>query len=300
MTAPLPLPAPGPGPTDNVRGAAWMVFSALAFAAMDAIVKVLANQGMPATEIVFFRALFGAVVLAPFVFGGPLGVAVLKTRRPWMHLGRVMAGTAAMMSIFTAVANMPLATATAIAYARPLFLVILAVIFLGEVVRWRRWSATAIGFIGVLLILRPGPEGLNLYALVALAAALFMAIAMVFIKKLSSTERPLTMLAWFTIASIPVSGIPAAFVWQAPTWEQMGLAVLMGVLGSLGQYGVIRAFRVGEASAVVPFDYSHIPMAWAWGFFLFGEQPTVWTWVGTAVVIGSNLYIVHRESRKGR
>lgn len=300
MTAPLPLPAPGPGPTDNVRGAAWMVFSALAFAAMDAIVKVLANQGMPATEIVFFRALFGAIVLAPFVFGGPLGVAVLKTRRPWLHLGRVMAGTAAMMSIFAAVANMSLATATAIAYARPLFLVILAVIFLGEVVRWRRWSATAIGFIGVLLILRPGPEGLNLYALVALAAALFMAIAMVFIKKLSSTERPLTMLAWFTIASIPVSGIPAAFVWQAPTWEQMGLAVLMGVLGSLGQYGVIRAFRVGEASAVVPFDYSHIPMAWAWGFFLFGEQPTVWTWVGTAVVIGSNLYIVHRESRKGR
>lgn len=286
------------GLSPNVRGALWMVGSAIAFSLMGALIKIL-GQELHGFQIAFFRALFGLIAVLPLMFGQG-GIAILRTAHWKLHAFRVVVGTAAMLCIFYAITQMELATATAIAYARPLFLVVLAVLFLGEAVRWRRWAATVVGFLGVLLILRPGAEAVQPAALVALAAAFFMAVAMVCIKKLSGTDRPLAVLVWFAVGTVVTSFLPALWVWQTPTWEMLGLAALMGGLGSLGQYAVIRAFRVGEATAVVPFDYSQIPFAWAWGFLLFAEQPSMWTWVGAAIIVASNIYIVHREARLRR
>ena len=279
----------------NVRGALWMVIAAMAFAAMGGCIKIL-GRDLHGMQVAFFRAAFGFLTVLPIVLRQ--GVGVLATKRWPMHLLRVSSGTAAMLCLFTAITLMPLATATAIAYARPLFLVILAIPFLGEKVRWRRWTATLVGFGGVLLILRPEAGTIEPAALLALSAAGLMAVAMVCIKKLSDTDRPLTMLAWFTIGSVIAAGPFAVSVWQTPTVEQLGIAAIMGALGTLGQYAVIRAFRVGEATAVVPFDYVQIPLAWAWGAFLFGEEVSAWTWVGAGVIMSANLYIVHREARR--
>lgn len=279
----------------NVRGAAWMVVAALVFSAMGACIKIL-GRDLHGMQVAFFRAGFGLLTVLPIVLGQ--GIGVLATRHWRLHALRVGAGTGAMLCIFTAITLMPLATATAIAYARPLFLVVLAIPFLGEVVRWRRWTATLVGFGGVLLILRPGSDAMEPAALLALLAAALMAVAMVCIKTLSATDRPVTLLAWFTIGSVIVAAPFALMVWQTPTLPQLGLAAATGALGTLGQYAVIRAFRVGEATAVVPFDYVHLPMAWAWGALLFAEAVSPWTWVGAAVIMAANLYIVHREARR--
>lgn len=281
----------------NVRGAAWMVVGAVAFAAMGACIKIL-GRDLHGMQVAFFRAGFGLLTVLPIVLSQ--GIGVLATKRWKLHALRVSAGTGAMLCIFTAITLMPLATATAIAYARPLFLVVLAIPFLGETVGWRRWTATLVGFGGVLLILRPGTEAMQPAALIALSAAGLMAVAMVCIKKLSGTDRPVTMLAWFTIGSVIAAGPFAATVWQTPTLTHLGLAAIMGGLGTLGQYAVIRAFRVGEATAVVPFDYVQLPMAWAWGAALFAEIVSAWTWVGAGVIMAANLYIVHRETRQGK
>lgn len=202
-----------------------------------------------------------------------------------------------MLCIFYAITHMELAAATALAYARPLFLIVLAVFFLGEAVRWRRWLATACGFGGVLMILRPDVGALNDAAWAALAAAFLMACVITIIKRMSDTEKPLTMLAWFSIASCFVTGVAAAPVWTMPDGNQLGLLALVGGVGTFGQYCVLRAYRLAEATIVVPFDYFQIPIAWALGFYFFAEQPSWLTLAGAVVIAGSTLYILLREAR---
>lgn len=214
-----------------------------------------------------------------------------------MHILRALFGSATMLCTFYAITHMELAAATALIYARPLFLIVLAVFFLGEAVRWRRWLATACGFGGVMMILRPDVGAMNAAAWSALAAAFLMACVITIIKRMSSTERPLTMLAWFSIASCFVTGAAAAPVWRAPDWEQLVLLAAVGVVGTVGQYCVLRAYRLAEATVVVPFDYFQIPIAWALGFFLFAERPSWLTLAGVVVIAGSTLYILLREAR---
>lgn len=278
----------------NVRGAAWMVLAALAFSAMGACIKLL-GQNMHAFQIAFFRDLFGLLAVLPMMASKGLGCLV--THRWKMHALRVIAGNGAMLCMFYAITMMPLATATAIAYARPLFLVVLAIPFLGETVGWRRGGATLLGFAGVLIIAQPGASGLDPVALIAVFAAFLMAMVMVVIKKMSATESPVTMLAWFSIGSMIVI-LPFGYaVWRDPTWEELGIAALLGIMGTIGQYAVIRAFQAGEATAVVPFDYTQIAFAWAWGAFLLHETVAIWTFIGAAIIIAANLYILNREAR---
>jgi drug/metabolite transporter (DMT)-like permease len=182
-----------------------------------------------------------------------------------------------------------------------LFLIVLAVFFLGEAVRWRRWLATVCGFAGVVMILRPDVGAFNDAAWAALAAAFLMACVIIIIKRMSETERPLTMLAWFSITSCIVTGAAALPVWATPTLEQLAMLAAVGVVGTIGQYCVLRAYRLAEATIVVPFDYFQIPIAWALGFFLFAEKPSWLTLAGAVVIAGSTLYILLREARiKGR
>nr|WP_281392964.1 DMT family transporter [Roseospira goensis] len=275
----------------------FMLLSAVVFSTMGGMIKAVGSD-LHSFQVVFFRCVFGLLFLLPFIRREGLGI--FHTRRPGLHALRVTFGILAMFCLFHAITNMELAAAISITYARPLFMIVLAILILGEVVRWRRGLATAVGFLGVLIVMRPDPTALDLDALAALASAALIAGALTMVKLLSATERPLTILMWFATGAVLASAVPAAMVWRWPDPGTWGLLVLIGAAASLGQYLAVRAYREGEATLVTPFDYSQILWATLIGVVVFAEIPDAWTLVGAAVIIGSALYILRREAQLGR
>jgi len=276
----------------NLRGALWVIFGCLCIATMSAIVKGLGAR-LDSFQLAFLRALFGLLAILPFAIGA--GWGVLRTRHLGLHLARGLAGTAGMMCGFYALTRLSLADATAIGFTSPLFLTVLAALVLHEVVRWRRWSATAFGFLGVLVMMRPGEGVLELAALAALFGALCVAVVRLLIKRLAATEGPLTIIVYLGLISTVVSAVPAAFVWQTPTLTELALLVVLGGLASISQISMIRAYGVGEASALAPFEYARLPFAALYGFFLFAEVPGLYTLLGASMIVASTLYIARRE-----
>nr|WP_281354706.1 DMT family transporter [Roseospira navarrensis] len=281
----------------NARGALFMLLSAVSFSAMGGMIKVVGGE-LHSFQVVFFRCLFGMMVLLPFI--RRQGFGIFHTRRPGMHSLRVVFGILAMFCLFHAITHMELAAAITITYARPLFMIVLAVLILGEVVRWRRGLATAVGFVGVIVVMRPDPTALDIHALTALASAALIASALTMVKMLSSTEKPLSILMWFVTGAVLASLGPALWVWRWPEPLTWVLLVAIGAAASLGQYLAVRAYREGEATLVTPFDYSQILWATLIGMVLFAEVPDAWTLVGAAIIIASALYIMYREAQLGR
>lgn len=278
----------------NARGAVWILLSALFFAAMAGLIKDL-GRSLHSLEIVFFRCFIGLIVTLPFVLH--TGLKTLRLTRPGLHVARALVGCGSMFCSFYAVAKLPLAAASALTYTKPLFMIPLAVVFLGEIVRWRRWTATIVGFLGVLVMLRPGAETIQAAALIGLLGAMFVALVVVIVKKLSATESPLTILLTFgaftSLFSLPV----ALLVWKTPTAEEMVKLIALGTVASVGQYCALRGIRAGEATALVPFDYSHLVFAALIGFLTFGEVPDPWTVAGASIIVASTFYIGYREAR---
>lgn len=281
----------------NTRGAVWMLLSATSFAGMAASVKFL-GQDMDPWEVTFFRCLFGLFAVLPFTLR--LTRAQILTPRWPLHLVRAVLGYISMFLGYYALTHLPLADATALSFAKPLFLLVLAVLFLGESVRWRRWTATLVGFAGILVMVRPFQGALDPAMLVALLAALSVAIVSVLVKRMAKTEHPVTMIVYFGVVTSLVSLPPALTVWRWPTAEEYLLLGLVGALGSLGQSLAIRALEAGEATAVTPFEYARMPIAILMGWLLFDSLPDHWTFIGAALVIGSTLYIARREARLGK
>jgi len=279
----------------NVQGAVWMMLAAFGFSIMGALVKVL-GQRFDSFQIAFFRNLFGFATLLPMIWAAG-GLRVMRTPYPGRHLVRILTGIAAMVTNFYALTHLPLATATSISFVAPMFMIVLGVLVLGEKVRWRRWSATLAGFAGIVMMVRPTTLTPDLALLSALANAAFVAVAQVQVKTMPTAERPLTLLTLFSVAATLAMFVPAVLVWQSPTRVEWVVAVLVGATGVLSQGCVIRAFQVGEATAVSPFDYTRLVFATALGAFVFAEMPSAWTFAGAAVVIGSAVYIARREGR---
>jgi drug/metabolite transporter (DMT)-like permease len=279
----------------NSRGILWMLLSAVGFACMGAVVKLL-GQRLDPMQIVFFRALFVVIGVLPVLALTGWGHAVPLF--PWRHVGRAATALSAMVCSFYALTHLPLATVTAITFACPLFVIIIAVLFLGETIRWRRWTATLAGFAGVLVMVRPGavPAGLELAMAAALAHAIFVAASTTQVKAMPGQEKDVTLLFSFGAISTVVLAVPCWLVWQDPTAREWGLLLLVGLIGVGAQAAVIRAYRIGaDASLVAPFDYARLLVAAAFGFSLFGEVPDVWTGIGASIIVGSTLYIAHRE-----
>ncbi|MBF0394040.1 MAG: DMT family transporter [Alphaproteobacteria bacterium] len=281
------------GPTSpNVRGALWMLAAAATFSGMQALVKALGSD-LHFLEIVFFRSLFGLLPMVPFMLRERRAAFVM--RRPGMHLLRGMLGVAAMVTTFYALTHLPLATAVAIFYAKPLFMIVLAAVFLAERAGWRRWLATAFGFVGVLLTLRPGALGPD--ALSAVAAALFMSGAMTTIKRMTGTENTANIVLIFGLIGTLATALPAALIWRTPSPLEWSMLLAMGVLGGAAQYMMVRAYALAEATVVTPVDYTALLFAGLIGWMLFGELPDAWTVAGALVIAASTLYIVQREAR---
>jgi len=281
----------------NVQGALWLVAGGFIFTSTSAMIRLLSTQ-IESVQTAFFRAVISVILLLPMIAAGR--VRPWESKRIAGHFWRTLMGTISMVLGFYAVSLLPLADATAIAFSQPLFSVLVAALIAGEKVRWRRWSATIVGFVGVLIMVRPGEGSLQLGALVALANAASVAVSILLVKRLSGTETPLMILTQFALFSTLFLAPPALWVWRWPDLWGWVLAVGVALSATVGQYFWVQAFKAGEMSAVAPFEYLRLPFAVFVGWLIWSELPVLWTYVGAAVVIASALYIAHREAQLAR
>ncbi|CAN5225385.1 DMT family transporter [soil metagenome] len=277
----------------NIQGAAWLVSGGFIFTSSGVMIRLLSEQ-IESVQTAFFRAVLSVLMLMPLMLAGR--VQPWASKRLVGHFWRTVAGTVSMVLGFYAVSMLPLADATAISFSQPLFSVVVAAVMAGEKVRWRRWTATAAGFAGVLVMVQPGPGSLQLGALVALANAAMVAFSILLVKRLADSETPLMILTQFAIFSTLLLALPAIWVWRWPDAWGWTLAVGIASSATVGQYFWVQAFKAGEMSAVAPFEYLRLPFAVFVGWLIWGEMPVIWTYVGAAIVIASALYIVHREA----
>ncbi len=284
------LPAP-------LRAALWMVAASTAFAAMIILIRHL-SATFDSLQVVFFRNVFGLVAMLPWLAGHGLGA--LRTQRIGLHALRATIGIVSMICWFTALALMPLAQATALSFTAPIFASVLAVVLLGEVMRLRRWSATAAGLVGTLVILRPDGSSIETAALLALASAVLGALSPIFVKVMSRTESTGAIVTYMVLFTTPVSLVPALLVWRQPDLSDLGFAALLGLAGTLGHLCLTRALATADATVVVPFDYLRLPAVALLAWLAFGEVPVVWTWIGGAIIAASSLYITLREAKLRR
>lgn len=277
-----------------VRGCLLMLLSTVFFAVMHAIIR-FATQHLPPVEVAFFRNLFGLIVIAPLLWR--MGPGIFATKRLGMHVTRACINLGSMLCFFTGLASTPIARATALSFTAPLFTALFSTLFLGEVFRWRRWTAIVIGFVGTLVILRPGLDAVATGELLILASSVLWSIAMIEIKLLGRTESSITITAYVTTLMTPLTLVPALFVWQTPSPEMWIWLILIGVLGTLGQIAVTEALLLADTTVVMPFDFLKLIWATALGIVLFAEMPDLWTYIGAAMVFGSTFFIAWRESR---
>ncbi len=278
----------------TVARAAIMMFASTCMFACMAVTIRLATQELHAFEVAFFRNLFGFMFTLPILMTH--GVRILRTDRIHLYIGRCLIGIVGMLAGFWAIAHLPLAQAVTISYSTPLFITIMAVLFLGEIVKIRRWIAVALGFAGVLIIMQPAGNQFDANTLAALLAAVMSAIVTVSIKILSRTERPDAIVVWTTLIWIPMSLVPALFVWTMPTgWTWLWI-IAAGGLGTGGHWFWTRALKMADASMLTSVSFLQVPIVAVFGMLLFDEALTTWLVVGAIVIFLSNLYIAHREA----
>jgi drug/metabolite transporter (DMT)-like permease len=285
----------GAGLPASVRGALWMCAAATAFALMITLVRHL-TDGLHPLQVVFLRTAFGLVAMLPWLLRQGIGGS-LRTGRFRLHLLRALIGIFAMVGWFTTLSLMPLAEATALSFTAPIFTSVLAVLLLGEAMRLRRWTATAIGFLGAVIILRPGVAAIEPAALLAIGTAAVWASSTILIKVMARTESAGAITTYMVLLTTPMTLAAALFVWQNPSLGQLGWAALLGAAGSTGHFCMSRALASADATVVAPFDYLRLPTVALIAFIAFGEVPGMWVWVGGAVIAASSIYIAQREAR---
>ncbi|MCK6449894.1 MAG: DMT family transporter [Alphaproteobacteria bacterium] len=279
------------------RGALLMICAAVVFSAMNTIIRVLAAE-LPAFEIAFFRNFCALIFMLPWV--ARYGMSSLRTERIKLYSMRALAGLASMLCWFTAVTLIPLAEATALSFTGPMFATAGAALLLRETVGWRRWGAVVMGFVGVLIIVRPGAVDLSFGASLALASAVFMAAGSLLVKTLSRTEPTGAIVSYMVIYLAPLSLIPALFVWVWPPMSTWPYLAALGLLGAIAHLCYTGALAAADASAVMPLDYMRLPAVALFAYAMFAEVPTVWTWAGAGVIILASTYIAQREMRLRR
>jgi len=279
-------------PQSLERGAAFMVGSALLFAGMGAAVK-LASAALPNTMVVFFRNALGLAALIPWIVR--LGRHGLGTAHLGEHFVRGLAGLAAMYCFFQAIAQMKLADAVLLNYSLPLFLPLVEKVWLGEEMPRRFWGPLALGFAGVLLVLKPGLAVFQPVALVGLAAALFGAVAQVGVRRLTRTEPVTRIVLYFGLVGTVVSGVPLAWTWKTPEPALWVVLVSMGALATVGQLLLTRAYAHAPAAQVGPFVYSAVVFAALFDGLLWGRWPDRLTLAGAVLVSTAGALALRRK-----
>jgi drug/metabolite transporter (DMT)-like permease len=279
------------------RGILLMCAAVLIFTVSSTMVKAL-GSGYPVAQIVFFRCLLAFLPLYVAIRRAG-GWVTLRTKRPGAHTFRVVVGGLALFIGFWALTLMPLADYYAFTYAAPLFATMLSIPILGEQVGIRRWSAVAVGFVGVLIMLRPGVQSFDFASLVAIAAAFTYALAIIAVRNLARTESSASAVFYFTLAGLVLSGAALPFDWRDPTLQEWALLLGLGVVSGFGQILMTDAYRLAPPAVIAPFDYTSMLWALVFGYVLFGDFPEPMVLAGAAVIIASGVYIIYRETVRG-
>jgi drug/metabolite transporter (DMT)-like permease len=275
----------------NALGALWMLGSALGFVVMAVLAKGLSGQTSVAM-LIFWRSLAGVAATLPFALFA--GAAVWKTPRPGKLFLRSSYGTIGFFAGFYALVHLPLADSQALSFSRALFMTVLAVVILKEKVAWRRWSAVGIGFVGILLMTKPGAS-MNLASIAAIVSALAFAFALITVKDLTRDHSPLTLVIYGNIFTT-LAGLPFLILDpRLPDLHTIALLLAMGVAGVIAQSCYVRALSTGEASLMGLIDYIRLPMVALAGFWFFDEVPDGLAMVGAVIVIASTIYITLRD-----
>ena len=277
----------------NVRGSLIILIASLTSVVMSSLIKHV-GQTIPVIEILFVRQILVMIIISPVIFRN-LGT-VFKSSIYGLHFLRASLSVIAMYTGFTAVVNMPLAEVTAITFARILFTTILAIVFLKEIIGIRRWASIFIGFMGVLVVIRPDPDNINIYALMAIVSALFVSGIQIVLRKLSQVDKPSTILAFHSVFIALAMAVPTYYQWVMLNLDEMIYILMIGILMSLMQWLFIQAFKAGEAAAIAPMEYVRLLYAGVIGIIFFAEIPTVWTLSGAAIIVASTLYTMHRNA----
>lgn len=284
----------------NLSGIGYRLASVVAFASMGALIKLAEAHGAAIAELLFFRQAAALPVVLAAVIAGP-GLASLKTKRIWAHATRTAIGLSSMTCMFGTLLLLPLAEATTMQFATPLFATILGAVALREQTGVHRWTAVLLGFVGILVMTQPGSGHIPLLgAMTGLAAAFLSAMVSILLRRLGQTEPATTIVFYFSLLSLPVLMpflIATGSTHDVSTWA---LLVGVGLVGGIGQIAMTRSLTLAPVAVVVPMDYSGLIWATLYGYVLFGALPSSSTWLGAPIIIGSGLYIVWREHVRAR
>ena len=299
-SAPLPLPEKksatrkAPARADHpFKGIALILASTVFLGASDVTAKYL-SATLPSIEIAWIRFLSFALIMVPAMLpGSPL--FALQTNRTGLHLLRGAALLGSSLFFISGLRFLPIAEASATGFVSPLFVTALSIVFLGEKVGLRRWIATAVGLVGVIIILRPGSGAFHPAAFFPLVSALAWAGTLIMTRMMSGTERAITTMTYSSIAGVCILTALVPFVWVTPSWHDILFGIFIGVASTAGQWIVVLAFRYADASVLAPFSYTQLLWVSILGFLIFGEVPDVYTVTGAAFIVASGLYTAHRE-----
>lgn len=274
-------------------GILMMVAAVASLTVMNVFVKLIGPDYHP-TQISFVRSFVAALVLLPFLVraGGP---AILKTRRPGTHFYRALFGVIGNILFFYAFQHLPVGDVIVISQAVPLFVTVLAIVFLKEIVGLRRWMAVTVGFIGVIIAINPAGT-VEPASLMAVVATVLWAITILLIRSLAATETPFTIAFYFMVLGAIMAGAVQPWYWQTPPWQDAWMFIGVGVAGAVGQILMSYALKLAEASVVSPFSYTAILWAMAFDALLWGVLPAWTTLLGAAIITAAGVYIFRREA----
>ena len=263
---------------------------------MSTLVRDL-SADYSAFELLLMRNLVAVSLLLPPALR--VGLVTLKTHRLGLHFLRTVFSYLGVLGLFFAISQLPLPDVTAVSFTQPLFVVVLAALILKEAVGFARWRAVFFGFIGLMLIVRPGFNEIGLATVAVLVSAVSYACANICVKKLMTTDTPNQSVVYFNLLMLPLSFVPALFFWSTPDLADLLRMIGIGLGGTLTVYAFARAFSVADASAVIPFDFLRLPLAALAAFLLFSEVGDAWTWAGSVIIFASS-YVLARRERGGK
>lgn len=278
-----------------MRAILLMLLGFLCYSTSDMLSKVL-TQSMSPLQVAWLRQLgllTGVVILL-----ATKGPGLLRSRHPWLQLGRGLTVVVAATTFLTSVAYVPLADATAVTFVAPFLVTALAAVFLGEQIGPKRWIAVCLGFLGTMIIIRPGMNAFHPAIVLSLVSASAFAVRQIISRRLSGTDPLLTTVAYTALTAATVLSLPLPFVWRNPADSaQFLMMVAIALVASCGELSIIRALDLGEAAVLSPLQYTLMIWSTIWGFLVFAQLPDAWTLAGTAVIVASGIYAVYRETR---
>lgn len=279
-------------PDNFLRGGALMLAATLLFSLSDVMAKYI-TQSVPTVQLVAIRyTVFVVMAASPLLRNRRLS---MRSRRPALQLLRGVGVVSSALCFILSLAHLPIAEATAINFITPLLITALAMPVLGEVVRLQGWIAVLVGFLGMLVVVRPGAHGLQPAALLVLLSSLFWSVSMLVTRKLAGIDRPGVTLLWTAATGFVILMVMLPFFLAPMTWPLAGLSVALGLIASTGQWLAVLAFRHARATALAPLGYVQLIWSSVLGLLVFGNLPDRWVVVGGAIIALSGLSIVHLE-----